>query len=406
MSNQNTNEAKKNKGTKYPMEVGSVVRGKETLSVTAALSVASTKDGQKPLMVFHEDFSLYKFTVINSGVAANANVKVKEIANIRELTRIAQRMDVESKMAPVPKPDKAEAPAQTATTAQAEGPAFSVKISEGKYKGNTPAQILIADSGATKDMNELYLVLKKKAKEDPEHAEAYREEMAAIADAANRMKQGTLVPDTTDTDIAYSVKFGTGRLKGKTAAEVLMESGEQVLMSHRKFLSDHLKDYSGNQKQIDAIDAAMKLKKAGLLQEKKETATERQPANGRGIILFEALYRSLIRKASPDGIAPVYDIRITWYLGQEYPVEIQIDNYKAPVVQRANGTLNVSASKANQRISNKVLLTAVEWNHILDTIQMNMEQFALLHAKECFNDALATDRANLAAANVKPVKEA
>lgn len=41
-----------------------------------------------------------------------------------------------------------------------------------------------------------------------------------------------------------------------------------------------------------------------------------------------------------------------------------------------------------------MLLTASECNSILDAIGYNMEQFAVLHAKDSYKDAVETDKKN------------
>ena len=47
-----------------------------------------------------------------------------------------------------------------------------------------------------------------------------------------------------------------------------------------------------------------------------------------------------------------------------------------------------------ERINSEMLLSAAEWNSILDAIGYNMQQFAVLHAKDCYKDAEETDRKN------------
>ena len=378
------------KGNKYPMEIASVVRG-QTLSVTSALSLATTAEGYLPLTIFNP-FSRYVFTIINEArIAVTANIGFDEIANIREVSRIAQRMDVESRFALAP------APVKTASEVP-DSPAFRVKLSSGKYKGNTPAQVLAADAGAAKELNDLYVALKKQAKSEPENAEQCKAEMDAIADAATRLKSGTLFPDTAGTECAYSVKIGNGKHKGKTPVEVLQEGGEEDLIRQKKWLEEHLAQYAANQKQIDAIDAALKLKKAGLLGVTE--TTEKAVPEGRGVKIYEALYRPLVRKKNKNGKCFVYEISVTWYLGQEYPVAVRIANYYAPVVENPKTKmLNVKASEAEERVNSEMLLTAAEWNAILDAIGYNMQQFAVLHAKACYNDAIEQDKKNREQAN-------
>lgn len=199
--------------------------------------------------------------------------------------------------------------------------------------------------------------------------------------------------------IANSTRIANGSLKGKTPIEVLNEDAEggvKALVSQREWLKTNLEKYPVNQKQIDAIEAALKLFKAGKM---NEVQPIQSTARGKEITLYKAEYRPLVRKAREDGKCPVYHIIIKWCIGQDYPVNVRITNYFAPVLKNAQGLYNVQASKAENRMDTEMCLTASEWNNVLREMKTAMFQFEVLHARECINDAENCEKRNRAASN-------
>lgn len=200
--------------------------------------------------------------------------------------------------------------------------------------------------------------------------------------------------------LASSVRIAMGRLKGKTPLEVLSdnpEQGESDLLTQRDFLNKNLERYPANKEQVNAIEAALKLKKAGKLVDASPVQT---PAAGRKIELYKAEYRPLLRKARADGMCPVYHIEISWTVGADYPVTVKITNYYAPVTKNEQGLVNVHASRMDKttKIDNAMQLSASEWNNALRAMRASMLQFEVLHAKFCVTDAADAEKRNKEAA--------
>lgn len=282
---------------KYPKEIASVVRT-QTFCVNNELSRATVSDGCEPLK-FYSPYSRFIFSLINENKkSVTANVPATEIANIIQRTNYAN----------------------------------------------------------VKHLDEL--------SKNTSH----------------------------DLSPAYTVKISAGRLKGKTPAEVLLNNPEdkELLKTQYKWLSDNLKKYPKNKEQMDAIDDASKLMQAGKL-DKENVVTSEAP-----ILLYEAYTRPLTsRPKNKSGNTFVYEINIKWYPGEDYPINITIENYYCPVAKdKETGKLIVYASKKEQSTKVNMALSAAEWNNTMYMIQANMRTFEQLSASNCYKEAIETDKQN------------
>lgn len=189
---------------------------------------------------------------------------------------------------------------------------------------------------------------------------------------------------------AYTFRLKTGNLQGRTPAEILLENPKNVSVLERQnaFLKSRLQQYPANQEQIDAITEALQLFHTGQLapmgnmeQPKEAVSSTLYPP----FSLFQSGYRPLIRKKRVDGLSPVYEIRITWHFGMDYPVLVEIENYYALVEQTPQGLLNVLKSKGTaDHVKNTMRLTAAEWMDCIQRMQSAMQTFENLYAFESY----------------------
>lgn len=203
-------------------------------------------------------------------------------------------------------------------------------------------------------------------------------------------------PKMAGTSPAYTVKFTSGTLKGKTPVDVLTENpsdGMDVLNRQYKFLKDNIAKYPKNQIQIDAIMDAASVYKAGKLEQK-------QAVHRPTVVLYDAEARALIRKPREDGKCPVYSIKITWDVGEKYPVTFETTNLYAPVMHREDGTISPILKDCDKSSVKKatLVISEEEWMNVIRQIRTNMRQFETAHAAEIFCDALQADRENREAA--------
>lgn len=227
--------------------------------------------------------------------------------------------------------------------------------------------------------------------------------MTSVADLVARTEyafqkhlDALCAPKTTGTSAAYTVKFTSGSLKGKTPSDVLTEDpsgGMDILNRQYKFLKDNVARYPKNQLQIDAIMDAASLYKAGKLE---QTQAVHHPT----VVLYDAEARALIRKPREDGKCPVYSIKITWDVGEKYPVTFETTNLYAPVLHREDGTISPILKDCDRTSIKKAVLviSEEEWMNVIRQIQTNMRQFENANAAEIFRDALKADRENREAA--------
>ena len=214
---------------------------------------------------------------------------------------------------------------------------------------------------------------------------------------------------------AYTVKFTSGRMAGKTPAEILSENSQnaKMLEDQKSFLASHLGRYPKNQIQIDAITDAQNLFSEGKLNAQNVVKSDTRK-------LYLAAMRPLTRRKVPSDILAhfpenvrnsvsfVYEIMIQWTLGMpDYPVTVAIVNYYAPVEKKPDGTLNVHKKEKDNTtaIMNTMKLSVDEWMDALDDIESDIRRFRMLYASKCYKAAMNAETANRAARTPAPQAE-
>lgn len=280
--------------TKYPLEVGSVVRKSKTFSIMSYLIRANAYDNELPYTVYGK-FSRFAISILditNGTKSVRGNIKPSEIADISYRSEYALNKHIEAEINSV----------------------------------NTSS--------------------------------------------------------TSTLSTAYSVKITSGTLKGKTPATVLLEGNDSYLENQREWLQQNLSRYPNNKVQIDAINEAFKLKREGKL--------DKSASNNSGgtiVTLYDGGMHPLTRKTREDGKCFVYEIKITWQVGEKYPVMVAIANYYATVLKTQDGRLNVTNVDNSSRTLLSMTMSEGEWIEIISNIKRNMSMFEILQARSLFNDA-------------------
>ena len=202
-------------------------------------------------------------------------------------------------------------------------------------------------------------------------------------------------PVTTDSQgssPAFTERFAAGNLKGKTPADVLIENGEagkSILNKQYLWLKENLEKYPKNQILMDAISDASKLD-IDKLKDMKPAASVKP------ISILNIGCRPLIRKKREDGKCFCYEAHITWDITKNYPVNIRIVNYYAPVVTRENGSLNVQISEkdGSSEITNEFNMTAESWLNIVDEMKTKKDGFEFIYLKNSIELAEKADAEN------------
>lgn len=195
---------------------------------------------------------------------------------------------------------------------------------------------------------------------------------------------------------AFTERFAAGNLKGKTPADVLIENGEkgkEILNGQYKWLKENLEKYPRNQVLMDAIVAASKLD----IEKIKENAPVSSVAP---VSIIDIGCRPLIRKKREDGKYFCYEAHVTWDVTKNYPVNVRIVNYYAPVITRDNGALNVQISDKDTKseIVNDFNMTAEAWLNIVEEMQIKKSGFEYIYLKSAIELAEKAEAENREAA--------
>lgn len=175
---------------------------------------------------------------------------------------------------------------------------------------------------------------------------------------------------------AFTTKFLTGELKGKTVAQAIKEKGrKEIIETQYVFLSKNAEKYPANKKIMAAIEAAQKLTN-------EEIAAALPNANtGEIIPVLKLPYHPLVRKAREDGKVLVYEGNINYFPNNTYPFSIEIRNYYATVVKTENGMYNVQAATKADEVVKKQFLTAEDMDAIASWIDWLNQAYITIKLK-------------------------
>lgn len=191
-------------------------------------------------------------------------------------------------------------------------------------------------------------------------------------------------------DVAYTTKIKTGKHAGKTPAQLLLdadniEENKKFLVNHYNWLKDNLKKYPNNKYLMQAISNATNLYKEGKLKDIKVDNIDE-------MMIYDSGYRFNIRKQRDDGKTLIKELSIKWIFKRNYPVQICIKNYYAPVKRNEDGTVNVIAKESSDHLINTMNLTFAEWENMKYMIKTSMRLFENNVAGECLQQALNEEK--------------
>ena len=197
---------------------------------------------------------------------------------------------------------------------------------------------------------------------------------------------------------AYTLRFFSGKLKGKTPVEVLRENGDAgktMLNKQYTWLKENLQAFPKNQEYMNAIIEAGKLNMEDILKPNQNAVPAPIP-------ILEISVRPLIRKKREDGKCQCYEAYITWNFEKDYPVVAEIKNYYAPVIEKEDGTLNVQLSQKDKgtEIINTFYMSAKDWINALAEMEDIKKAFKQIHMANAFAIANKANADNRAAAGV------
>lgn len=373
-----TNNKERMKRDQNAKEVFSALNNTHTLGVEGWFYRAEgrvpekeDKEPTSPQKMFQPNFSLFKFKILEhgKGVIATANIKMDETPDIVLTTLAAKVADVFASL-PV--------------------------IKEGFAAIRWIQQKL---TSLERDMKKGFMGVFQRMQGDPPAQQARPQGQTQIDPAvlAAKEKAGRL-----------TINFGN--LSGKTPYQVLMEGNvgdpavvaknREALANQRKFMADQLGKFPKNQQVIDCIDAAFFLidPATGLLKPGAASAqagtpqtAESAPSGGFGEI---TIYKSApkgnkYKKDEKTGLYLTTEAEIKWKLGKDYPVEVTLTNYLAPIKFFKDGrqVTEVGNKDKNSEKRHTFRLTAAQWLNCLYMMELNKFLFASMNAPKQFKEA-------------------
>ena len=170
---------------------------------------------------------------------------------------------------------------------------------------------------------------------------------------------------------AYTVAISMGSLKGKTPAQALIEdpNNKKALIEQYKFLQSKLAEYPANQKQMDAIEEAVKLFNNGKLTAEDTAAPA---ASERSVDVYNASFKPLKSTLDSDGKVLVYSVSIKCWPGRNYPYEVTVKNSRC----RWDGQV-AHPQSGDQHDEVTIYLPEDKWYGIVADMERTLQSFVL-----------------------------
>ena len=184
-----------------------------------------------------------------------------------------------------------------------------------------------------------------------------------------------------------------GEFRGRTPLDVVQENPanlSRLVFLRDKVLEPHKDQYRANALQIDAINEAAALLKAGKLTAAPtepsgaEQAADAQAGSASPVYLIYKSPAFKYKTAEDENKRHIcYSMSIEFDMSRSaYPVRISITNEKACLRESSRGTTVVDSSTAVDQATLVYNLSVQEWTHVLHTMQMAEENFRATHYRE------------------------
>ena len=195
------------------------------------------------------------------------------------------------------------------------------------------------------------------------------------------------------TGPAYTVTIKTGTLKGKTPAQLLLESpaNREALRKQQSFLEANVAKYPANQQQIDAIKEALALYDAGALKEVSDADAEGVTDSFGVIKIYECAPKN-IKPLDEEGRWTIYQVTVSYNPIMSLPFEISVMNCFAPV-DKSKGN-EIEMSKAVDKQTQNMRLSEEEWYTMIDSMKATKIMFENLTYPEQLKMAAKISKEN------------
>lgn len=189
---------------------------------------------------------------------------------------------------------------------------------------------------------------------------------------------------------AYTQTIPFGIFKGKSPAAVLLENPENKteLAKTCEIFQKNVSKYPQNQKQIDAINGALKLLATGLL--KREDAAQMKT----GMMTVYNVSHKYMSDTNAQGHRLFYGMSIECWYGNNYPWVITIENFFAPGLQNAKGGLTPKLDEKNSCAKGVIRLNDMEWSQFMIRLELDLKNFEAMWYRDMYKEAVTIDTAH------------
>ncbi len=195
---------------------------------------------------------------------------------------------------------------------------------------------------------------------------------------------------TEDPDIALvnNTKM-FGKWAGYSVAQFVLEHKNDldVVNQQYDFLKQNAAKYPKNRVQMEAISKAISLVESGRLDGDQISSRSKSQFM---IPIYETPVKVNIYAPREDGMCPVSGMKITWMVGAETPVHIEISNYYAPVADNTTAVFSQRDKETEKKATFD--LTKGEWLSCVGNCQRIMHMFEMLNCRVIFDDIVAVEK--------------
>lgn len=184
------------------------------------------------------------------------------------------------------------------------------------------------------------------------------------------------------TSPGYTVKIMNGTLKGKTPVQALLESSENKakLEQQRNWLSSNLDRFPNNQKQIDAINDALKLLQENKIIQNNVINTPVTTTSSNAVDIYKVDIRiPNANRKDANGNTFIYSINISCDLEKKNPICINITNMLAPPIIDEIGMVKANLSKVASKKSLSINITFEEWLKVVGRMNNTLNNFETIN---------------------------
>lgn len=217
--------------------------------------------------------------------------------------------------------------------------------------------------------------------------------LKTLTDAMIIRNRLAVKPRNENVGPAYTTKIMVGKnFAGRTPASILLENGNdlEALLSTQQFLQERMDSQNGrfregNQRQIDAIQEAVELYRAGKLSHDAIQGDE-------PVVVYYEPSKTLKNRPAKGDRYFTYSIKMECIPGLNYPWFVSIFNAYMKIEEKAGGTFQTIPGTAIDSSASRIQLSDYEFGGIIDRMYAAAQNFETVNFRRQFQEALRLDQ--------------